>query len=163
MDKPVISLIASLGERRELGKNNELLWHIPEDLKRFKRITTGHPVIMGRKTFTSLGKPLKNRRNIVISRSPVPPDLPATVDWAASLEKALDKAREYDREEIFIIGGGEIYAEGIKYASRLYLTLVEGRYEADTYFPDYSAFTRVVGDEPGGSGQYRFRYITLER
>src|SRR6056297_3609108 len=107
MSTPTISAIAAIGQHRELGKDNGLIWRIPADLKRLKALTTGHPIIMGRKTFESIGRPLPNRTNIVISRNP---------DFAApgcmvvdSLEDALAVAREVEPEELFIFGGAAIY------------------------------------------------------
>jgi len=126
-------MIAAVGRNRELGRGNELLWHIPEDLKRFKALTLGHPVIMGRKTFESIGKPLPGRTNLVVSRS------------ALSLEDALAQAKKLDKEEVFIIGGAQIYEQALPYADRLYLTLIEDTKEADAFFPEYEKlFTKKV-------------------
>jgi dihydrofolate reductase len=124
--KPILSLIAAIGPHNELGAGNRLLWHIPEDLKHFKAVTTGHTVIMGRRTFESLGKPLPNRTNLVLSRS----------QNGLSLELAL--ASLEDESEVFIIGGAQIYAQTIDRADRLYIThikapLPEGG--ADAFFP----------------------------
>jgi dihydrofolate reductase len=156
-----ISIIAAIGKNRELGKDNRLLWHISEDLKRFKRITAGHPVIMGRKTFESLGKPLAGRINIIITR-----DESYTAKGSLvchSLVEAVSKAKEIEREEIFIIGGGQIYNQAINIADKLYLTIVDGEYEADTFFPDYSSFKKVVYEEKRQSGGYMYRFIELTR
>ena len=108
MNKPIISIIAAVAEKnRAIGKDNKLLWHIPEDLKHFKNLTAGHVVIMGQKTFESLGKPLPNRTNIIISNNS---DFnPQNVIAARSIEESLKKAKQIEKEEIFICGGGAIY------------------------------------------------------
>lgn len=145
---------------RGLGKGNDLLWRIPEDLKRFKELTTGHPIIMGRKTYESIGRPLPHRTNIIITRN---------VDYAApgcvvvtSLDDALVKAREAEaknnnaEKKIFIIGGGEIYNQAIPHTDILHLTLVDGNKEADAFFPDYSDFKTEIWreDHPESSPSY---------
>lgn len=127
-----ISIIVAVAENGVIGGGNKLLWHIPDDLKRFKQITSGHSVIMGRKTFESIGKPLPNRRNIVISRNPNI-DIQG-VEVANSLEDAL--AMTQNETEVFIIGGGEIYKQALPLASKLYLTRVHKKYEGDTDFPE---------------------------
>lgn len=129
-------LIAALTDNRVLGKDNQLIWRLPEDLKNFKRLTSGHSVIMGRKTFESLGKPLPNRTNIVITRNP---------DYQAegcivveSLAKAIAQAQEADAGQVFVIGGGEIYAQALPLADVMYLTHVHTELEGDTFFPEFS-------------------------
>lgn len=159
--KPIISIIAAIGKNRELGRNNQLLWHIPEDLRRFRRLTLGHPVIMGRKTFESIGKPLPQRTNIVVTRNMSFQAANCLV--ANSLEQALELAKQKDQQEIFIIGGGQIYQAGLKYVHRLYLTIVEGEYNADTYFPDYSKFKKVLVDKIREADGYKYKFIVLEK
>lgn len=155
----MLSLIAVIGKNRELGKDNKLLWHIPGDLPRFKKITNGHPVIMGRKTFESIGKPLVGRTNIVISRSfPAVASIPGIV--VASVSDALRKAQVAPGSaEIFVVGGGKVFAETIDLADRLYLTVVDKEAQADTFFPEYSKFMRVIASEP----QNGYTYLILER
>lgn len=127
-----ISIIVAIAEKGVIGGGNELLWHIPDDLKRFKRITSGHSVIMGRKTFESIGKPLPNRRNIVITRNP---EFRAEgIEVANSLNVALGLTKTED--EVFIIGGGEIYRQALPMATKLYITRVHANFEGDTYFPE---------------------------
>jgi len=130
----MISLIAAIGKNNELGKNNTLLWHLPDDMKHFKEITSLHPVIMGRKTFESIGKPLPNRRNIIITH-----DVKYKkegVEVAHSIAEALDLIKDKN-EEIFIIGGGELYKEFMPIADKLYITHVEKEdKDADTFFPE---------------------------
>lgn len=153
----MLSLIAVIGKNRELGKDNDLIWNIPSDLKRFREITRGHPVIMGRKTFESIGHPLPNRKNIVISRNFSHPG----VTVVSSLDAAIAAAGE---GEIFVIGGASIYAQAIARADRLYLTLVEKTApDADAFFPDYSRFTKIISEEPHEENGIRFTYRTLEK
>ena len=129
-----ISLIVAATTNNAIGKDNQLLWHLPNDLKFFKNTTWGMPVIMGRKTFESVNKPLPGRINIVITRQ---------TDWkadgvivAVDLDDAIHKARETNCKEVFIIGGGEIYAQALRKANKIYLTRVHTQIEADTFFPE---------------------------
>ena len=154
-----ISIICALDKNRAIGKDNRLLWNIPEDLKRFKKLTTGHPVIMGQKTFDSIGKPLPGRTNIVLNRDDV--KISGTI-IVHSIKKAIEVAKKIDNDEIFIIGGGSVYAQTIDLADKLYLTLVEGNFDADTYFPDYSNFD-IITKERNTSGKYKYNFLELER
>lgn len=155
-------MIAAIGaQTRAIGKGNALLWHIRDDLKRFKEITSGHPVIMGRKTYESIGKPLPNRTNIIITRSPT--FQAANCIVCGSPEKALQIAKEKEKNEIFIIGGGELYKELLPMADRLYLTLVESDESGDTFFPDYSEFKKVIGREARELNGLRYEWLMLER
>jgi dihydrofolate reductase len=130
----MISLIAAIGKNNELGKENKLLWSLPADMKHFKDITTLHTVIMGRKTFESIGRPLPNRRNIVITKNVSYKK--EGVEVAHSLAHALDLIKDKN-EEIFIIGGGELYKETMPIADKLYITHVNAEdKEADTFFPE---------------------------
>lgn len=157
--KPQVSLIAAIGSNRELGKNNKLLWSIPEDMKRFKEITLGHPVIMGRTTFESLHKPLSQRLNIVITRNKKLKINGCLV--VNSLKEAIKVAKEKEKSEIFIIGGGQIYEQGIELADKLYLTKVKGTFKADTFFPDYSRFKKIIYKKQGQSKQYQYTFLEL--
>ncbi len=127
-----LSIIVAIARNGVIGSDNRLLWHISEDLRRFKAITSGHTVIMGRKTYESIGRPLPNRRNIIITRD-VNREY-AGCEIASSLNNAL--AMTHSEEEVFIIGGGQVYAEALPFAARLYLTLVDADYEGDTRFPN---------------------------
>ena len=162
MNKHKISLIAAIASgNRALGKNNELIYKIPEDLKRFKDLTSGHTIITGRKTFESIGRPLLNRTNIIITR-----DSNFAIEGciiAYSLNEALEIAKSKETEEVFIIGGGQIYQEAISIADRLYLTIVEGNPEADTFFPDYSQFKKVISEEEHESNGLKYKFLDLER
>jgi dihydrofolate reductase len=159
----MLSAIAVIGQNRELGRKNQLIFQVPGDLPRFRQITTGHPIIMGRKTFESIGRVLPGRTNIVITRqSEWEHEGVLVVD---SLEEAIKEAgRSLGSEEIFVIGGGEIFALAINLVERLYLTVVEESESlADSFFPDYSDFSQVVGEELHKEGGLVYRYLTLER
>ena len=147
-----VSIIAAIDEKRGLGKNNDLLFRIPEDGKRVRTITTGHPLVMGRKTFESLGRLLPNRSHIVVTRDPASlknlPFQPEAV--VSSIEEGIEKAKEFvGSDEIFIFGGGQIFTEAVEkeLVDRLYMTVVKGNYDADTFFPEYSMFTKVLKKE----------------
>lgn len=161
---PTISLFAALNNRRVIGKNNELIYLIPEDLKRFKALTMGHPIIMGRKTFESIGRVLPGRKNIVITRQK-DFSFPGAV-IVDSLEEALKEAKkEENLEEIFVIGGGEIYKQALSSAYRLYLTLVDDNTDGDTFFPDYSEFTKTISEERHVDEKtgLTYSFLTLEK
>ncbi len=129
----MISLIAAIGKNNELGKNNTLLWHMPADMKFFRDTTRGHTVIMGRKTFESLKGPLPNRKNIVITRDKS--YISHGVNVVHSLQEALKESGVKD--EVFIIGGAEIYKQAMDYADRLYITHIDAEdKKADTFFPE---------------------------
>ena len=156
MKKPIISLIAAIGENRELGKDNKLLWHLPEDLKYFNQKTKGHVVIMGYNTFRSLGKPLHDRINIVLSDDPKSKISGCIV--AGSLEDALQISNQKEKIEIFVVGGAMVYAGTLAMADRLYLTLVNGKYDADVYFPDFSDFKMIKESQEYSSRGHKFKF-----
>ncbi|MCG2691388.1 dihydrofolate reductase, partial [Microgenomates group bacterium] len=134
-----------------------------KDFAHFKKITTGHPVIMGRKTYQSIGKPLPGRTNIIITRNPhsVPE---RNVKITHSLKEAIDLAKSIDNQEIFIIGGGEIYRQSMadNLVDKLYITHVKGDFKADVFFPDYSHF-KLLKQVNGREGQYRFTFYVFEK
>ncbi len=160
----MISAIAAISEKdRGLGKGNDLIWKIPDDLKRFRALTSNHPIIMGRKTYESIGRPLPNRLNIVVTRNP---DYQAQgILVCGSLEAALEKAKKAaGAEEIFIIGGGELYKEALPVTDRLYLTLIKANAEADVFFPEYEKeFTKEIFREEGNFGDLKYSWVTLEK
>lgn len=161
--KPKVSIIAAISSgKKALGYKNKLLWKINGDLPRFKSLTTGHPIIMGRLTYESIGRPLPDRTNIVVSKSNT---ISETKDLIIvnSIEEALKIAGEKDTEEVFVIGGGKIYSETIDFADRLYLTLVHDEPEADTFFPDYSEFKTEISREKHGEHVPSFEYVVLEK
>lgn len=139
-----VALIAALARNRVIGRKGALPWHLPEDLKRFKRLTTGSTVLMGRKTYDSIGKPLPNRRNIILTSRPIP-----GVECHPSLDSALNALKDSDR--IFVIGGGTLYAQTLERADELYLTLLDVDAEGETLFPHYA---HLIGS--------RFREVARE-
>ena len=159
----VITMIAAAEENNALGKDNDLVWHLPDDFKRFKELTTGHHIIMGRKTFETFPKPLPNRTHIVITRKKDYQKEGAVV--VHSLEKALELAK--DDPQPFIIGGGEIYKLAMPEADKIELTRVHGTFEADAFFPeiDEKKWTLVASkfhpkDE---RHNFPFTYLTYHR
>ena len=171
MQKPIISAVAAIGRNRELGKDNKLLWHIPDDMKRFKSLTKGHPLILGRKTFESIvgyaGGSLPNRTSIVISHRSNTirqyAGYPGVI-VVGSLEEALARARTLDGVEIFIGGGAEVYKEALPSIDKLYLTLIDAEAEADTFFPLYEhLFTKKVFEEEHEWKGTKYRFIDRER
>lgn len=166
MKKPIISIVVAMSSQdRAIGKDEKLLWHIPDDMMRFKALTMGHPVIMGRKTFESivdvLGGPLPGRTNIVVTR-----DKQYQVSGCIvvhSLADALAEARKLDKEEIHIGGGSELYKQALPYVDKLYLTLVDDKKEADTFFPDYSEFTKKEFVEEKEYNGLKYTWVNLTR
>lgn len=139
----IVSLIAAMAENRVIGRSGGLPWRLPDDMKHFKRLTVDHTVIMGRKTFDEMGRPLANRRNVVISRNP---DFhPRGVTVVPSLLEAL--ALGATENEVFVIGGGEIYQLALPRADRLYLTAVHANVEGDTYFPPFDLAAWALEEE----------------
>lgn len=156
----IISIIAAISENRAIGKDNKLLWHIPEDMKRFRTLTRGHPIIMGRKTFESIGKPLPGRANIIVTRDSVYERQGCLV--VHSLADAIKLAQKQEgNSEIFVIGGGEIYRQAMPMADKLYLTIVKGNFDADTYFPDYSRFSQEIARTEKQDENYRYSFLEL--
>lgn len=161
-----VSIIAAMDEEQGIGKDNDLLFRIKEDFKRMRELTMGHPIIMGRRTFYSIGRVLPGRTNIIISRNP--DNLQNTEDavYAENLEKAIEIAKEsIGNDEIFIFGGGMIFREALEKSliNRLYLTIVEGDYGADTFFPEYPEFKKVVSEEKREADGYKYTFLTLEK
>ena len=158
-------MIAAIGRNRELGKDNKLLWNIPDDMVRFKKLTNGNTVIMGRKTYESLPakfRPLPNRINIVVTRNRAYTSVGCEI--SNSIEEALRQAQGKPAKEVFIIGGANIYAQGIKYADKLYLTLIDKEFpDADAFFPDYSDFKKIVKEEKKSDGKFIYRFVELEK
>jgi len=156
----IISLIAALGKNNVIGVDNKLPWKLSADLKRFKAITSGKPVIMGRKTFESIGRPLPNRTNIIITR-----DKNYRADGCVivnSAEEALNAAKE--NEEVMIIGGAQIYAEFLPKANKMYLTVIEKEFEGDAYFPEYNDHEwKIIHKEDHEDDGLRYSFVDLER
>ena len=152
-----ISIIVAIAENNAIGKDNKLLWHLPDDLKRFKRLTSGHPVIMGKKTFESLPiKPLPNRTNIVLSD--IPDDKIDGCVMAYSIDDALSKCPE--GEECFVMGGGMVYNQFLEIADRLYITFIHKYFDADTFFPEvnFDNWNLVEEEKHEDEGNYGFSF-----
>lgn len=160
-----IAMIAAMANNRVIGKDNQMPWHLPADLKHFKRVTLGKPVIMGRKTYQSIGKALPGRRNIVISRQSGA--LSTDADWVHSIEQAL--ALVQNEAEVMIIGGAEIYRQVLPLADTLYITDIDLAVEGDAFFPDYQAAgiwresaTEHHHADPQNPYSYHFRTLNRE-
>lgn len=136
-------MICAVGKNRGIGFENKLPWHLPEDLRHFKKITMGHCIIMGQKTFESIGKALPGRKNIILT---LDRDYKAeNCEISNNLEEIANKYKDSE-EEVFVIGGASIYRQFIKYAKKLYLTLVDDFPQADAFFPDYSEFNQIISE-----------------
>lgn len=169
MTHPLISLIAAISKTRVLGNSkgqtasDQIPWKIPTDMQFFRQKTTGHVVIMGRTTYQSMGKPLPNRTNLVVTRDPDFQAIGVTV--CHSIEEAIQEASEIEQEEIFVIGGGQVYQAALPLADTLYLTIVEGEYEGDVFFPEYESLFRLESkSELLSDNNYSFtfeKYLTI--
>ncbi len=173
-DSIIISMIAAVGRNRELGANNDMLWHIPEDFAYFHRVTRGHPVIMGRATYQSLpesARPLPKRTNIVLMHPEERESFsaPPGVAVAHTLDEALaygcDVARDSGVSEVFIIGGGSVYALAMPVAHRLYITEIDAEFpEATVFFPPYKTeFPRVMSTRSSHDENFSYTFNVLER
>ncbi len=175
----MISIVAAIGKNRELGIKDKIPWHIREDLLRFKNLTLEKTVVVGRKTFESLlsyyqksQRPFPKRNYFIVTKNAdYIPDLKNVVEPEKSqfrifksVDEAIFEAKKNDKGEIFLIGGASIFKQGIKYANRLYLTLVDGDYpDADAYFPDYSDFKKIESEEKRSDGKYTYKFMTLSK
>jgi len=171
----IISLIAVLSENRVIGNNNRIPWHIKDDLLHFKYLTLHHTVIMGRTTFDSIldyykksGKPIPERRHIIISRDTTYTTEVSDCFIVHSIEDALkvgiEKEKAAQGGEVFVSGGASIFKQAISKANRLHLTLVHAQFEGDTYFPDYSEFTKIIGKEDKKTKDgLAYTFLDLER
>jgi len=156
----MIRIIVAISKNRVIGNDNSLIWNIPEDLKHFKKLTINNTIVMGRKTYESIGRPLPNRRNIVISRQP--DYYLDDCEVVSSLEEALLLCAN----DCFIIGGGEIYKQTISIADKIYLTLIDEFFEGDTYFPEIGdEWTEVIREDkyPDEKNIYKYSFIEYER
>ncbi|HAS63563.1 MAG TPA: type 3 dihydrofolate reductase [Vibrio sp.] len=158
----IISMIAAMADKRVIGKDNQMPWHLPADFAWFKRCTLGKPVVMGRKTYDSIGRPLPGRQNIVISR-----DSNLSIEGVVtvtSIEQALQVAG--DVEEVMVIGGGAIYSACLPLANKLYITHIDARVEGDTQFPAWSdAFVESYSESylADEKNAYNMRFVILEK
>jgi len=157
----MLSMIAIIGRNREIGCNNKLLWDLPGDMKHFRETTSDHTVIMGQKTFESIGKALPERKNIVLSLNP---DFKAEgCEISNNLEEIANRYKD-SSEEVFVIGGANIYRQFLAYAQKLYLTLVEDSPEADVFFPEYPDFKNIIFEsEMQEENNIKYKFIELTR
>jgi dihydrofolate reductase len=156
----MIKIIVAMSKNRVIGNNNELIWKLSSDLKRFKELTTSHSVVMGRKTYESIGRPLPNRRNIIITRN-----LEYKVD-GCEIVSSLEEALLLTNNDCFIIGGGEIYNQSIELADRIYLTLVHKEFEGDTTFPELGKEWAKMSRkdfESDEKNEYNYSFIEYDR
>jgi dihydrofolate reductase len=158
-----LSIVVAISVNNAIGKDNQLLWHLPADLKHFKEITSGNTIIMGRKTYDSIGRPLPNRRNIVITRKA---DLSIpNVEVVHSLEEAISLCKA--ENEAFVIGGAEIYRQALQFTNRIYLTTVHQDYDADTFFPELKENewkeVEKIDHEADEKNKVAYTFSTLER
>lgn len=165
MDNQIhLSMIAAIGKNRELGRDNKLIFDLKKDMAHFREITSGHTVIMGRKTFESIGRALPNRTNIVISRDK---EFKSHHDIkiVSTAEEALEEAKKYEEKEVFVIGGAQIYELFMPYADKLYLTIVDKEVkDADAFFPDYDKnFKRIISSRGDSEKGINFTFLELEK
>ena len=160
-----LSMIAAMGRNRVIGKDNDMPWHLPADLQHFKKTTLGSPIIMGRKTYDSIGRPLPGRLNIILSRN-----TELVIEGCSvvnSLEDAIGLAEKTNASEIFITGGAHLYNKFLENADRLYLTLIDEEYDGDTYFPDYTQFSwQEVSPEDhqaDDKNPHAYSFVTLDK
>ncbi len=161
----IISIIVAIAKNKVIGNDNKLIWRLSDDLKRFKRLTTGHTILMGRKTYESIGRPLPKRKNYIITRSKE-----YVVDGGYvfhSIGDAIEAAKEEGEDELFIIGGGEIYKEMLPMANKMYLTKVHANPKGDTFFPKFDEEEwDIINDKAhlaDEKNEYNFVFIDLER
>jgi dihydrofolate reductase len=159
----IISMIAAMSENRVIGQGNSLPWHLPADLRYFKEKTLGHAVIMGRKTFESVGRPLPRRRNVVVTRNR---DFQFDrVETVGSIEEALELLE--NEEEVFIVGGGEVYRQSFDLADKLYLTVIYHQFEGDTFFPEFDesrwSLIEKVDFPADSENPYPFSFLTYRK
>ncbi|TFJ93853.1 dihydrofolate reductase [Lentibacillus salicampi] len=163
----MISLLVAMDRNHVIGHQNDLPWHLPNDLKFFKKKTTGHTIIMGRKTFVSIGKPLPNRRNVVISKQRSDSEFPDGMDVIHDIGTIIDWNHQEPAKELFVIGGEEIFKQVLPHADRMYITLIDDAFQGDTYFPDFSEIewqlsAREKG-EKDGENPYDYFFLQYDR
>ena len=157
----MISIICAIAKDRGIGNKNKLLVHLPPDLKHFKNITSGHMVIMGQTTFESIGFPLPNRVNVIMTKDKDFEAKGCTIVY--SMEEALEVAKNSGDDEAFFIGGASIYAQAIKYVDKLYLTIMDKVWEADTFFPEYDEFNLASESEEQEYEGLKFKYTEFTK
>ncbi|MDY0408270.1 dihydrofolate reductase [Virgibacillus soli] len=165
----MISLLVAMGQNHVIGLNNGMPWHLPNDLKFFKTLTTGHTIVMGRKTYDSIGKPLPNRRNVVLTRSK-DVQFPDEVEVIHQLDTLKSWNKENPTEEYFVIGGGHIFDQVLPYADRMYITKIDEVFDGDTFFPAYNKEDwkitkqeKGIKDDKNPYTYYFFQYDRISR
>lgn len=162
----MLSIVVAMGRNRVIGNNNKMPWHLPRDLQHFKETTIGHTIIMGRKTFESIGRPLPNRKNIVITTNEQI-HLPETVEKINDIQTVLNWNQDHPDEEYFIIGGGMIYKQMLPYADRLHITLIDHDFQGDTFFPDFDRkvwnLTKKTKGEKNDKNPYDYYFLQYDR
>lgn len=153
----MIKIIVAMSKNRVIGDSNTLIWHLPEDLKRFKQLTTGNAIVMGRKTYESIGRPLPNRRNIIITR-----DKDYSIE-GCEVVNSLEEAFLITGSNCFVIGGGEIYKQSLSYSEKIYLTLIDKDFEGDTEFPEINSEWKEINKEDFESSGFNWSFIEYER
>ena len=163
----ILSIIAAVSENNVIGKDNDLIWHMPAELKFFKETTLGHHIILGRKTFESFGKPLKNRTHIIITRNKDYSYPDSSVRVVHSLIDALNIAKNEVKDEAFILGGADIYKQSIDLVDQLYITEIKSSFEGDAYFPeiDKSKWKEVSREEhqPDDRNKYPYAFVKYKK
>lgn len=154
----MITIIAAVSKNLVIGKDDTLIWKVPGDLKRFKELTTGHPVLMGRKTFESIGKPLPNRTNIILSKKT------KTIEGCLVYSDWRDALPLFEAQHLFVIGGEEIYRQLLPIADRLELTLIDKEFEGDAYFPDvnFDKWKEILREDKT-CDEFDYHFVTYER
>jgi dihydrofolate reductase len=161
----LIKILVAFDENRVIGKNNALIWHLPADLQRFKALTTDHVIIMGRKTYESIGKPLPNRTTIVITRQS--DYKPAGIIVSNSLEEAILKAKSISREDVYIVGGAEIYQLSLALADQILVTQLHDIFDGDAFFPEISMDTWEIVERERGvtdeKNKFQYSFLTYQK
>ncbi|SFD77096.1 dihydrofolate reductase [Lentibacillus persicus] len=161
----MISLLAAMDRNRVIGYQNDLPWHLPNDLKFFKKLTTGHSIVMGRKTFEAIGRPLPNRKSIVISKQH--DQFPEGVEVVKDINTVLQWNEQEPTAEIFVIGGGEIFNQFLEHAGRMYITRVDAEFQGDTFFPYFIdsewRLTRKEKGEKNTKNPYDYYFLQYDR
>lgn len=154
----MITLIAACSKNRVIGKDNKLIWNLPEDLERFRRLTLGKPIVMGRKTYESIGRTLPGRLNIILTKNK---DFKA--DNCLIYNNIYDMLEIYEKSNLFVIGGGEIYRMFLPFANRVELTLIEKGFDGDTFFPELGSEWKEENVEINSNGEFEYKYITYKK
>ncbi len=161
----IVSAILAMSKNRVIGKDNKIPWHLTADLKYFKRTTLNHHIIMGRKTFLSIGKPLPKRTNIVLTRNPF--FVASNIIATSSIDEALSIAQNNEETEVFIIGGGEIYRQSMPYWDKVYITLIDLEVEGDVFFPELDKNEwQLISEDPHEAdekNEYNYTFLVYER